>query len=61
MQHSLNLKALLTTGIVSVALMSSVAVAPVGATLIDRGLFDADRILGGDTVRLVYDNDLNIT
>ena len=49
MQHSLNMKALLTTGIVSVALMSSVAIAPAGATLIDRG--------NG----LIYDNDLNIT
>ncbi len=55
------MKALLTKGIVSIALMSSVAVAPAGATLIDRGLFDADGIPGGDTVRLVYDNDLNIT
>ena len=34
---------------------------PVQAELIDRGLFDADGIPGGPTVRLVYDSDLNIT
>ena len=43
------IKTLLTTGIVSVALFSSVAVAPAGATLIDRG--------NG----LIFDDDLNIT
>ena len=43
------MKALLTKGIVSFALLTSVAVAPAGATLIDRG--------NG----LIYDDHLNIT
>ena len=33
----------------------------VQAALIDRGLFDADGLPGGPTVRLVYDDDLDIT
>ena len=33
----------------------------VQATLIDRGLFDADGIPGGAMVRLIYDDDLNVT
>ena len=33
----------------------------VQASLIDRGLFDADGNPGGPTVRLIYDEDLNIT
>ena len=33
----------------------------VQAGLIDRGLFDADGVPGGPTVRLIYDNDLDIT
>ena len=52
------MKALLTKGIVSFALMSSVAVAPVGATLIDRGLFNDGF---GGSVNLIYDTDLDIT
>ena len=58
MKHSLNMKTLLTKGIVSVALLSSVAVAPVGATLIDRGSF-SDGF--GGSVNLIYDTDLDIT
>lgn len=34
---------------------------PAQAALIDRGLFDTDGVPGGPTVRLVYDDDLNIT
>ncbi len=56
------MKELLAKAAVSLALLSSVAVAPAGAALIDRGLFDADGSgPGSATVRLVYDDDLNIT
>ncbi|MGD9852474.1 MAG: discoidin domain-containing protein [Nitrospirales bacterium] len=34
---------------------------PLAMALRDRGLHDADGIPGGDTVRLIYDEDLNIT
>lgn len=34
---------------------------PTQAALIDRGLFDADGVPGGPTVRLIYDDDRNIT
>ena len=42
----------------SVALLSSVAVAPAGATLIDRGAFNDGF---GGSVNLIYDTDLDIT
>ena len=52
------MKALWLKGVVSLALLTSVAVGPAGAALIDRGAF-ADGF--GGTVNLIYDTDLDIT
>ncbi len=52
------MKALLIKGVVSFALLTSVAVAPVGAALIDRGSFNDGF---GGTMHLIYDTDLHIT
>lgn len=52
------MKAILTIGMISLALLTNVAVAPVGAALIDRGAFN-DGFSG--TMHLIYDTDLNIT
>ena len=52
------MKAVLTKSILSFALICIVAVAPAGATLIDRGSFNDGF---GGSVNLIYDTDLDIT
>ena len=52
------MQSLWTKGLLSFALLTCVAVAPAGATLIDRGAFN-DGFSG--TVNLIYDTDLDIT
>jgi len=52
------MKTLFTKAVVSLALLTCVAVAPAGAALIDRGSF-ADGV--GGFMNLIYDDDLNIT
>ncbi len=52
------MKALIIKAAVSLALVTSVAVAPAGAALIDRGSFDDGF---GGLMNLIYDDDLNIT
>ena len=52
------MKAVLIKGVVSLALLTSVAVAPAGAALIDRGAFGDGE---GGFMNLIYDDHLNIT
>jgi len=52
------MKSFITKGLVSLAFSTSVAIAPAGAALIDRGAFN-DGFSG--TVHLIYDTDLDIT
>jgi hypothetical protein len=64
-ENSMNLlKGMVSTQRLFVPIMVGLALSlpvPVQAALIDRGLFDADGVPGGPTVRLIYDDDLNIT
>ena len=52
------MKSVWAKAVVSFALLTSVAVAPAGAALIDRGAFNDGF---GGSVHLIYDTDLNIT